>query len=35
MVHMAVEGKLIANKQIIDLKFLSLYQKINSKLLTR
>ena len=32
---MAVEGKLIANKQVIDLKFLSLYQKISSKLLSR
>jgi hypothetical protein len=35
MVHMAVEGKLIASKQIVDLKYLSLHQKVGTKLLDR
>jgi len=35
LVHMAVEGKLIASKQIIELKLLSMHQKTSSKLLDK
>lgn len=33
LVHMAVEGRLIASKQVVDLKMLSMHQKTNGKLL--